>query len=473
VSDRVTGALAKTADVRGARERAQTQLVRYRAWCSLVSMISVSLGLASHKRSMDYHPEGDVTIDIIKSLDTVACLISLALVFQSHRVLAKQHLLAVHLVVNTPLSTNCWTCMLGVLKRPAFWVEAIISIMHVPPTVTFTFGTVGVTSGGGDGISRNYVLYRAENLFSVLNVLKIYQLWPMLREGVFWDLPRRHLVARMTQVSLGSTFALKRMLNSKYAVLYVGLLWLFWTLVFAVVYRNVELTACLYPSMMREDGTMRDPLCAERSAYIWVQQGREVRKVNDYTMVSAIWAVFVTSSTVGYGDYVPTTELGRAVMVLVATLGIMAAGLLTATTILELQWTATEQSVLLMLERQKARRQMRDMAARLIATCWVRRTRRLKGVRNDPEYAHNVKVKFRHVLELSKSDTEKLGGVERKIATVSKRTRDSRNDLDRLVEISGMKSAVQERRSSSEHGNLSGEGLVRVASTGSKKGLFA
>lgn len=31
-------------------------------------------------------------------------------------------------------------------------------------------------------------------------VLKIYIMWPVLKEMCYWDLPKRHFVARMTKV---------------------------------------------------------------------------------------------------------------------------------------------------------------------------------------------------------------------------------------------------------------------------------
>ena len=69
----------------------------------------------------------------------------------------------------------------------------------------------------------------------------------------------------------------------------------------------------------------------------------EYKKINDYTIFSAIWTVFITSATVGYGDQIPTTSKGRTVLFFAGLLGIITAGLLTATIIVELSWTSTEQ----------------------------------------------------------------------------------------------------------------------------------
>ena len=93
----------------------------------------------------------------------------------------------------------------------------------------------------------------------------------------------------------------------------------------------------------------------------------------------AEWALQVTTTTLGYGDVITTTHLGRFVSCMTAIIGTLCVALLTAAFSHILQWTPDEISAMMVLDREKARRLLHAHAVRLLAG-WYRRQkyRRLK-----------------------------------------------------------------------------------------------
>jgi Cu/Ag efflux protein CusF len=80
--------------------------------------------------------------------------------------------------------------------------------------------------------------------------------------------------------------------------------------------------------------------------------------------------MFVTSTTVGYGDIGARTHLGRFAAVSMGITGIISAALLTASLANALEWSPQEMSALLVLERQKAREDVRAIAVNRIIYWW-------------------------------------------------------------------------------------------------------
>jgi hypothetical protein len=75
---------------------------------------------------------------------------------------------------------------------------------------------------------------------------------------------------------------------------------------------------------------------------MWIVNGKQYLKINDLQFHNAVWLMFVTSSTVGYGDFVPETHAGRLVAAAAALSGIILASLLTAALCNFLRWTPEE-----------------------------------------------------------------------------------------------------------------------------------
>jgi hypothetical protein len=103
-----------------------------------------------------------------------------------------------------------------ILCQGTFWFEAIILFIHLPPFVTFEYGTLNW---------NNFILYRAETMFAVWNSLRCYLFWRCYVDWQLKDLPRKHTVASFTGVRLNSSFTFKQVLNSDQAVAFIACLW--------------------------------------------------------------------------------------------------------------------------------------------------------------------------------------------------------------------------------------------------------
>ena len=78
-------------------------------------------------------------------------------------------------------------------RKAAFWAEVLACLPHCPPFVTFEIVLYNWS---------NIVMYRAETFFCVINSVRVYLLWPVVRDKVLLSLPRRHTIAYVWQHSL-------------------------------------------------------------------------------------------------------------------------------------------------------------------------------------------------------------------------------------------------------------------------------
>eukprot|EP00961_Rhodomonas_salina_P288061 3892195-Rhodomonas_salina.5 len=85
-------------------------------------------------------------------------------------------------------------------------------------------------------------------------------------------------------------------------------------------YRSAEITACFFESATHST-------CDETEATQWTSDGVNFfEKTNDFYISNAAWAMFVTATSVGYGDIFPTTHLGRLVASISALVGLSPLG---------------------------------------------------------------------------------------------------------------------------------------------------
>lgn len=103
--------------------------------------------------------------------------------------------------------------------------------------------------------------------------------------------------------------------------------------------------------------------CRVPQAELWTMRGESFEKINDLYLWNAVWMMFVTSTTVGYGDLDATTNFGRVVASAMSVVGIVLVALLTAALSTALQWSEEELSSLLVMKREKAKQQLVHLAA--------------------------------------------------------------------------------------------------------------
>lgn len=120
-------------------------------------------------------------------------------------------------------------------------------------------------------------------------------------------MPKRHTVATYAAVPLGTSFAFKQLFNGWGGVNYVMTTWAILLVVFGFWFRSAEMTACPFPSSVAER-------CKSLEASDWSVDGvTYFAKTNDLYIQNAVWAMLVTSTTVGYGDILPITHFSRSV----------------------------------------------------------------------------------------------------------------------------------------------------------------
>ncbi len=78
-------------------------------------------------------------------------------------------------------------------------------------------------------------------------------------------------------------------------------------------------------------------LCA---AMFWLGGPVDVLSRAPATLSQAIYFCAITALTIGYGDIVPTTELGRVLSVMLGLLGVLITGLVTAAAVYAVQSAA-------------------------------------------------------------------------------------------------------------------------------------
>ena len=240
-------------------------------------------------------------------------------------------------------------------------MELIIVGAHCPPNMEYQYGSL---------IMGNFMVYRIETVFSCLNLLRIYLIWRVVAHWMLSDLPKRHTLAGFKRVKLGSPFILKRMLNSWASFVYITIMWCVTVFIFGYWYRSAELTACQFPPL-RNAGPLH-PGCSTAEAHTWNLYGREFEKVNDTYLQNSCWLMFVTITTVGYGETTTTTHFGRATASVAGLAGLLLVSLMTASLGQMMQWSDTEAGANRVLERERLRARLLRLAVNIIARWWRR-----------------------------------------------------------------------------------------------------
>ena len=185
----------------------------------------------------------------------------------------------------------------------------------------------------------NFVAYEIETIMASINCLRIYLVWRTVADWMLSDLPKRHTLAGFANLSLDSTFVIKRMLHSWKSMYYLMVVWVICLMFFAYLFRAAELSACLFPLV---EGRSRPDGCKEENAKLWMHYGNEYHKVNDSSFQNACWQMFVTATTVGYGETIITTHFGRMMAMCSGITGMILIATTTACLCNLLEWNSTE-----------------------------------------------------------------------------------------------------------------------------------
>jgi hypothetical protein len=301
-----------------------------------------------------------------KASNTFFTIITLWCIFRIYYLSALDH--ALHLHVHEFHDSVARVGYRWLLSFP-MWMEILIISIHNPPLYSDSYGYA-------DMGSVNIYVMRSETLMASFNMLRLYLIWRVIRDWMVNDLPKRRTLAGFQRLSIGSAFAIKRMLNSWYSLVYLTALWFSLLFLLAYWFRAVEVTACQLPGVPNSE---RNPRCDAPGASEWYMSGNAFKKVNDYYLYNSMWFMIITSTSVGYGDIVPTTSMGRFISAVSALVGLVCMSLLTASMANQLQWSGDEANANVLLKREIARLKRREMAAYIIQAYWRRRRARGKG----------------------------------------------------------------------------------------------
>ncbi len=83
-------------------------------------------------------------------------------------------------------------------------------------------------------------------------------------------------------------------------------------------------------------------------------------------MTNTIWNVFVTMTTVGYGDFYPKTNIGRIVGIIIAFWGVFIVSLFVVSLSTMLEFDSGELKAFLLNERLQAKEDLRVEAANVL-----------------------------------------------------------------------------------------------------------
>ena len=84
----------------------------------------------------------------------------------------------------------------------------------------------------------------------------------------------------------------------------------------------------------------------------------------------AVWLIFITASSVGYGDIYPENHVGRVVAVIGALFGIVAMALLVAMVTESLKLSKQETRLMRLMERDRLKSRVVNQAARVVQFTW-------------------------------------------------------------------------------------------------------
>ena len=392
-------------------------------WASLFAILGLVCAVMQNEFLMQREPVTSTFMNILKCLNSFFTLIAMVFIYRVYQLHVLFERIVLHLTRRHGLNTRVGPR--DVFRRLPFWIEFVSLAIHLPP-----FFTGAVSSEW----QNNFMLHQLETIFAVWNTGRLYLVARCVADIVLLRLPKRHTIATFSGVPIGYSFAFKRIFSDIAAGLFLSLMWGVLLLVIAYWYRASEVTACTLTA------ALPDPRCDADGAKVWSLDGVSTfTKVNDLYMWNAVWAAFMTTTTVGYGDEVPSTLFSRSCASLAAITGIIIAALLTASLQKSLTWTPGELSALLVLERERSKLDLRDKAASFLQLWWRIKEGRAMSQRQRRQDARDVAMDLRVIKEKTLQEVEDLSADSLKISQIAVRCKlmeaASNSIMDRIFAV--------------------------------------
>ena len=228
-----------------------------------------------------------------------------------------------------------------------FWLEVLVVGGHCPPCYTTEYWTNSFD---------NDVVYRVETLAALFNTLRIYLFFRWLRDYELSTMAKRHTIASFAGAKFDNVYIFKRWLHGWNASLFLTLFWGLCIFLLAYWYRSAEITACFLKT------TKMHEVCSKSRSSEWILYAKTFEHINQYYIWDSLWLMYITTASIGYGDTTPKTNMGRVCAGAIAVLGMLLGALLIAAIMANLEWTPHELSILRILERAKAKEQVKAYA---------------------------------------------------------------------------------------------------------------
>jgi len=355
-------------DWRKSRDYVDQRLTTFRLLGATAGLIATGFSVAANEYVVQGTDPLSTEVNFIKGCCSITSVICLMLIYRTYLLQERLERIIRHISQLTPLDPDI--SIFEPFRSRAFLIELAILGVHLPPGVTFELGVWNW---------NNFILYRGETLCTVVATFRVYLVWRILRDQILLRLPKRHTVSAYTRISFGSALTFKMILNSRGAMPFIAAIWYGMLFIFSYWYRSAEMTACQFNTAHHEK-------CGLEEARYWSMgdSSATFEKTNDLYMQNALWFIYVTTCTVGFGDVNATTTMGRIVACLTAIVGTLCVALLTAAFSYTLQWTAEEISAMMVIDREKARRVLKQHAARMLLSWMHRMHKRKRGYQPKP-----------------------------------------------------------------------------------------
>jgi hypothetical protein len=205
-------------------------------------------------------------------------------------------------------------------------LECAYCMVHTPPGLnfTFSFGQLGYE-----------MTYSYDELIFIAMLGRIYLIWRIFANYSSWNDERAEEICNSCLCESGVSFALKAELKER-PYLVVGFVMTVSIFVYGVALRNAE-RPFMYHSKMDWD-------------YVW----------------NGLWCIIITMATVGYGDFYPSTHLGRMIGVLACFWGTFLVSLMVVSLTISSEFTPQERKAFDKIKKDEAQEELRVKAANAI-----------------------------------------------------------------------------------------------------------
>ena len=314
-------------------------------WAAVFGMLGCACGMIQNELVLQEVDPTEFRMDLCKCLNSIFTLICLLIIYRYYWLRAVIFRINRHCRRLVRFDANI--SFGHIASSWVFWLEVLIVGVHCPPFYTNEYWT--------DSFD-NIVVYRIETIAALLNTIRIYLFFRWLRDYELSKMAKRHTIESFAGAKFNNKYICKRWLHGWNASLFLTLVWGLCIFMCAYWYRSAEITACYLKT------TKMQEICNHSRSSEWILYAKTFEHTNQYYIWDSLWLMYITTASIGYGDITPKTHMGRFCAGAITVLGMLLGALLIAAMMANLEWTPHELSILRILERAKAKEQVKAHA---------------------------------------------------------------------------------------------------------------